>query len=95
MPRVSIEKEIRQCEGGEFRFDFAFVCSFVPAAVEAGEKRDGDEARRIRRGRKPRRRKHDDGRSGGDDDDDAGNWEDVRAFSLSISLCQSRIVQDR
>lgn len=91
MPCVSIEKEIRQCEGGEFRFDFAFVCSFVPAVVEAGEKRDGDEARRIRRGRKPRRRKHDDGRSD-NGDDGAGNWEDVRAFS---DLCQSRIVQDR
>lgn len=55
----------------------------VPVVVETGEKRNGDEAQRIRRGRKSRRRKHGDARGG---DDGAGNREDVRARALSLFL---------
>lgn len=73
----------------------SILCSFVPVIMEAaGEKRDGDEARRIRRGRKPRRRKHGDGRGGGGDNG-AENQEDVRALFLSPSFGHSRIVQER
>lgn len=41
------KKKIRQCRGVEFFFDFTFICSFIPIAMELDEERDGNEAQRI------------------------------------------------